>query len=234
MRNVMSETSRTDDDDEIAYRSRDLETMTTLSPNEAEVLARKEVGQTHREIGASMGIEKGTVDSHAHRGRVKYNMAVTTVQELQDFYEPDTYSATVSIDSVIKALRLNATYGDERTIAVPRKTGGSASIRRDFRGSERYENPDSAPVHINPESLVEDEWERPPTRAQVDLHALDVPQESYERDEADESRIDEALEVLRETWETDVRGMVRGESTVELRDHNGTVTTHVTVVGVED
>jgi len=62
MCNVMSETSRTDD--EIAYRSRDLETMTTLSANEAEVLARKEVGQTHREIGASMGIEKGTVDSH--------------------------------------------------------------------------------------------------------------------------------------------------------------------------
>ena len=81
----MSETSQTDDD-EIAHRSRELETKTTLSANEAEVLARKEAGQTHSEIADRMGIEKGTVDSHAHRGRVKYNVAVTTVEELQSFY----------------------------------------------------------------------------------------------------------------------------------------------------
>jgi DNA-directed RNA polymerase specialized sigma24 family protein len=81
----MSETSQTDDDG-IAHRSRELETKTTLSTNEAEVLARKEAGQTHSEIADTMGIEKGTVDSHAHRGRVKYNLAVTTVEELRPFY----------------------------------------------------------------------------------------------------------------------------------------------------
>lgn len=81
----MGETSQTDDD-KIAHRSRELETKTTLSANEAEVSARKEAGQTHNEIADRMDVEKGTVDSHAHRSRVKYNLAVTTVEELRSFY----------------------------------------------------------------------------------------------------------------------------------------------------
>lgn len=84
MGNVMGETSQTDV--EIAHRSRELEAKTTLSAMEAEVLARKEAGQTHSEIADVNNVEKGTVDSHAHRGRVKYNLAVTTVEELRSFY----------------------------------------------------------------------------------------------------------------------------------------------------
>ena len=85
MCNVMGKTSQPDDG-EIAQRAAELERLTTLSGREAEVVARKEAGETHSAIAERLGVEKGTVDSHAHRGRVKYNMAVTTAAELETLY----------------------------------------------------------------------------------------------------------------------------------------------------
>jgi len=85
----------------------------------------------------------------------------------------DEYSATISADSVVRALELNATNGaDDRVIEVPRKQDGEASVRRAFRGSERYANPDSAPVHIE---LIE-VWEsdaRSMARAEHNIELYD-------------------------------------------------------------
>jgi DNA-binding CsgD family transcriptional regulator len=229
----MSETLQADDDG-IADRSNELYLATPLSKDEAEVFARKEAGQTHAEIGDKMGIEREAVDNHAHSDRVKYDQALMTVQELRPFYETGLYSATIPIRRVIDALLLNSLNGIEQTILVPREVGGSASIQRGFSGSEQYVNPDSAPVHIKPERLVEDGWERPPTRADVDLKALDVPEDAAARDWTDGALVDEAFERLRKNWTTNVRRMVRGDTTVKLRDHNDVVTARVTVVGVED
>jgi len=145
----------------------------------------------------------------------------------------DEYSATISADSVVRALELNATNGaDDRVIEVPRKQDGEASVRRAFRGSERYANPDSAPVHIRPEDLVDDGFERPPTRGSVEIDLLDVPREPYERTEEDEAAIEEAHQELIEVWESDARSMARAEHNIELYDHNGEVCAIVTIVGV--
>jgi hypothetical protein len=145
----------------------------------------------------------------------------------------DEYSATISVDSVVTALEWNATHGaDDRVIAVPRKQDGEASVRRDSRGSERYGNHGLAPVYIRPEDLVDDGFERPPTRGSVEL--ADVPREPYERTDEDEDRISQALGRLIEVWRSDVRSMARAGSTVELYDHNGDVSARVTVVGVEE
>lgn len=147
----------------------------------------------------------------------------------------EQYSATISIESVVKALELNATHGvDDRVIAVPRKTGGTAKVRRAFKGTERYANPQTAPVHIRPESLVDEGWERPPERHTVDLAAIDVPADESDRTDEDEDRIDEVYQnQVVEVWRTDVRGMVRGESTVELTDGMGQTAEVVTIAGVE-
>jgi DNA-directed RNA polymerase specialized sigma24 family protein len=76
------------EDTELFMRGQELFNLTTLSLRESEVLALKEAGQTHSEIAATLEIEKGTVASHAHRGRVKYKIAESTVEKLQSFYEP--------------------------------------------------------------------------------------------------------------------------------------------------
>lgn len=73
--------------DDISGRRDWLERATTLSDREAEVVAFKESGATHAQIADEMDIEKGTVDSHAHRARVKYNMASKTERELAEHFE---------------------------------------------------------------------------------------------------------------------------------------------------
>jgi len=121
--------------------------------------------------------------------------------------------ASVSVDDVVFALEMNATHGaDDRVIAVPQRDGATASIRRAFRGSERYSNPSAAPVHIRPEDLVEDAWTAPPTRGQTasNMH-IDVPDERRDRTDEDEQRIDEAHEVILDDWEASVRGMIASE-----------------------
>ena len=121
-------------------------------------------------------------------------------------------TATVSVESVLKAIELNATDGvDDRVIAVPQRDGAEASIRRAFRGSERYSNPAQAPVHISPESLVEPEFRRPPIRADVDKRMMDIPNEKSEWTDEDEEAFEDAFEVLIDVWEKDVRGMIEGE-----------------------
>ena len=121
-------------------------------------------------------------------------------------------TATVSVESVLKAIELNATDGvDDRVIAVPQRDGAEASIRRAFRGSERYSNPEQAPVHISPESLVEPEFRRPPIRADVDKRMMDIPNEKSEWTDEDEEAFEDAFEVHIDVWEKDVRGMIEGE-----------------------
>ena len=119
---------------------------------------------------------------------------------------------SISVDKVLKAIQLNATHGvDDRVIAVPQRDGSTASIRRAFRGSERYSNPESAPVHIYPQALVEDAWRQPPTRADVDTDMMDVPDDKGKWSDEDEAAVDEAYEVIVDVWEKDTRGMIEGE-----------------------
>lgn len=124
--------------------------------------------------------------------------------------ELDHIGATVDVDDVVFALKMNATNrSDDRVIAVPQRDGAQAKVRRAFRGSERYSNPSSAPVHIWPEALVEDAWNSPPRRVDVDTTYMPVPELAEDRDEDDEGLIDEAHDVLVDDWETDVRGMIK-------------------------
>lgn len=140
----------------------------------------------------------------------------------------ETITATVSVEGVVSALKLNDTNGvDDRVIAVPQRDGAEASIRPAFTGTERYSNPESAPVHIPPESLVEDAWTRPPRRSHVDLGHMDVPELVEERSEADEERIDEALDVLMDNWKTDVRRMIERDHEFKAKD------TEITLRGEE-
>jgi len=121
-------------------------------------------------------------------------------------------TVTVDVDSVLKAIQLNHTDGvDDRVIAVPQKDGAEASIRRAFRGSERYSNPSQAPVHIKPEALVESEFRRPPIRGDVDKEMMDIPNEKSEWTDKDEQAFEEAFETHIDVWENDVRGMIEDE-----------------------
>jgi hypothetical protein len=121
-------------------------------------------------------------------------------------------TATISVDKVVQAIQLNHTNGaDDRVIAVPQRDGVQASVRRAFRGSERYSNPSQAPVHIKPELMVPKTFRRPPTRADVDKEMLDVPSERSEWDAEDEAVFDDAYEAVIDVWETDVRNMIEGE-----------------------
>lgn len=136
--------------------------------------------------------------------------------------------ATVPVDKVLFALKMNATNGaNDRVIAVPQRDGARAKIRYSFSGSKRYENPESAPVHIRPESLVEDSWTRPPRRRDVDFLAIDVPKAERKRDEEDEQRIDEAHDSLMDYWRRDVRKMIQDRHECELKG------CQITLVGVE-
>jgi hypothetical protein len=134
-------------------------------------------------------------------------------------------NATVSVQKVVSALMINDTNGaDDRVIAIPQRDGTTAKIRRAFRGSERYSNPESAPVHITPESLVDEGWTRPPRRDQVDYVAIDVPKVAHKRDEEDEQRIDEAHDVMIDVWRTDICGMIQDEHEYEAKGCSITLT----------
>jgi hypothetical protein len=134
---------------------------------------------------------------------------------MSDAVDAEVIEATVDVDDVIFALKMNNTNGaDDRVIKVSR-SGGEATIRRAFRGSERYANPANAPIHIRPESLVEDPWTRMPTRGEVDIGVLDVPAERHKRDDADEAKIDEAFEEILSVWEWDARRQATGEHEID-------------------
>lgn len=138
-------------------------------------------------------------------------------------------TATVAVDDVVFALQMNATHGaDDRVIAVPQRDGAVASVRRAFSGSERYSDPQNAPVHIRPEALVEDGFERPPRRDQVDTAHMNVPELVEDRDEADEAAIDDAHDELTDVWEIDVRGMIGGDHEFEQKG------CQITLIGIED
>lgn len=127
-------------------------------------------------------------------------------------------NATISVDSVVKSIKLNNTDGvDDRVIAVPRH-GGTAKVRRAFQGSERYSNPSSAPIHIGPGELVEDEWRSMPTRADVDTLNMDIPDERADWTDEDEEAYEEAYDAIIDVWETDVRGMVEGRHEIDAEE----------------
>ncbi len=124
-------------------------------------------------------------------------------------------TATISVDTVLKALEYNDTVGvDDRVVRVPQKDGAEASVRRAFQGSERYANPDSAPVHVRPEKLVEPAFAQPPRRSRANDYVrteydLDGPvstwAQKYQR------KADAAHEEQVDVWRKDVRGMIEGE-----------------------
>jgi hypothetical protein len=129
--------------------------------------------------------------------------------------EPKQVTATVSVESVIKALEYNDTIGaDDRVIRVPQRDGAEASVRRAFQGSERYANPSTAPVHLRPETLVEDAWSQPPRRSRANDHVrtehnlgpdTDMWPEEYQR------KADEVHEEQVDMWRQGVAGMIAGE-----------------------
>jgi len=145
-------------------------------------------------------------------------------------------TVAVSVDSVISAIKKNDTAGvDDCVIAIPQTDGGSASIRRAFRGSERYSNPSAAPVHIRPEYLVEREFRAPPERWMVDTNMMDIPDSRADWSSEDEQKYQEAHERMVEVWETDVRAMVEGEH--ELNDIGIDIDTKgqdIKLVGVDE
>lgn len=142
--------------------------------------------------------------------------------------ELDEIEVTVDVDSVVKALELNATHGvDDRVIAVPQEDGAKAKIRRAFRGTERYSNPETAPVHVRPDYLVEDAFSQPPER-RMTADAIDVPDIIENRDEADEELIDEQHEMAIKQWKCDVRRMIEGKHEFEAKGNK------ITLVGVEN
>ena len=146
-----------------------------------------------------------------------------------DSDDVEQITVTVDVDDVIFALEMNATDGaDDCVIAVPQRDGAEASIRRAFRGSERYSNPSQAPIHIRPEALVEDPFTRPPTRGQIDCWAIGVPELQRDRDEDDEAALDEAHEVLIDEWEDNIARMIAGEHSFDDVKGND-----ITLVGVE-
>jgi hypothetical protein len=137
-------------------------------------------------------------------------------------------NATVSVQKVLHALDMNATDGvDDLVIAIPQRDGVTADTRPAFTGSERYSNPSNAPVHITPESLVDDGWTRPPRRHQVDYKAIGVPEAVADRDAEDEQRIDEAYEVIWNDWRDDIHGMILDDHEFEAKDCNITLTGEV-------
>lgn len=146
-----------------------------------------------------------------------------------DSDDVEQITVTVDVDDVIFALEMNDTGGaDDRVIAVPQSDGGEASIRRAFRGSERYSNPSQAPVHIKPEALVEDPWTRPPNRSEADLGHLDVPDKHHERTEEEQQKVDEAEAELISVWENDAAKQIEGEHSFSGKGND------ITLVGVSE
>ena len=147
--------------------------------------------------------------------------------------EAEQITVTVPVSNVVKALGLNDTNGvDDRVIAVPQRDGASASIRRAFQGTERYSNPSAAPVHIRPESLVEEGFKRPPQ-----YHfARDWVRDEYNLSEhADKwedkwhDKVEEVHDTQLEVWESNIRSMIKGKH--ELGVHKGV---NITLVGTSD
>jgi hypothetical protein len=133
---------------------------------------------------------------------------------------------TVNADSIIRCLKMNDTIGvDDRIIRVFQPYNGNVGtdVRREFRGSERYSNPEAAPAHVPPRNFLP-EVERsafatPPRRHEC-TGWIDVPELSEDRDEEDEERLDEAYEEALNVWENDVQRMLVDELTLIDRDGN--------------
>jgi len=134
-------------------------------------------------------------------------------------------TATVSVESVIKALEYNNTIVvDDRVIQVPQTDGAEASIRRAFQGSERYANPSSAPVHVRPERLVKPAFTEPPRRSRANDHvrteydldgAVATWEQKYQR------KASKAHEEQVNMWRQDVASMIAGEHDMGRYKHKG-------------
>lgn len=146
--------------------------------------------------------------------------------------EPKQVTATVSVESVIKALEYNATVGvDDRVIRVPQKDGVDASIRRAFQGSERHATPNSAPVHVRPERLVKPAFAEPPRRSRANDHVqteydLDGPVATWEQKY--QRKAGTAHEEQVDAWRQDVAGMIAGEHDMGTYKQKGV---EITLVG---
>lgn len=73
--------------EDVVARTQKLSQKTNLSDREAEFLAWKELGYTHEEIAEKMDVQKGTIDSYAHRVKTKYERAAQTVSEVRDQFD---------------------------------------------------------------------------------------------------------------------------------------------------
>jgi|APHM01.1.fsa_nt_gi hypothetical protein len=140
----------------------------------------------------------------------------------------ESVTVTFSVEKAMFALKMNDTNGaDDRTIAAPQRDGAPAVIRRKFTGTERYSNPETAPVHLSPERLVDKGFEQPPRQSQTADAIPEIPP-IEQRTEEDEKLLEEEHDVAVEHWETDVARMLAGEHEIG-RVKN----VDLTLVGVE-
>jgi len=126
----------------------------------------------------------------------------------------------VGPDQIMKAIKLNCTHGvDDRVVRAFRPFDGgeiNTDVRRAFRGSERYSNPATAPMHIQPELFVsESEFRQMPLREVVDVDMMDIPNLIDDRSEEDQEKFEEAYDEVLEVWERNIRGMLVDELVID-------------------
>jgi len=113
----------------------------------------------------------------------------------------------VSKDKIMKILDLNDTHGvDDRVIRLFRPLEGhiKTDVRRAFKGSERYPNPKSAPIHIDPTVFVPEYLRGRPERYHVDCLAIDVPDIVDDRTDEEQERFNESYNEMVNVWKNDV------------------------------
>ena len=126
---------------------------------------------------------------------------------------------TIDPDTIIKCMKLNDTIGvDNRVIRLFKPFSGSikTDVHREFKGTERYSNPKSAPMHVAPEVFVaEEEFRSIPYRDMVDVHALDIPEDIDDRSDEEQELFNEAYDEVLDVWESDVRMMLVDRLVIE-------------------
>jgi len=125
----------------------------------------------------------------------------------------------VSKDQIVKCLKLNDTIGvDNRVIRLFKPFDGEikTDVHREFKGSERYSNPKSAPLHVNPAEFVSGkEFSHVPDRSLVDTQAAGVPELVDDRSDKEQEIFNEAYKEVIDVWERDVRGSLVDELVLE-------------------
>ena len=125
----------------------------------------------------------------------------------------------INPDTIIKCIKFNDTIGiDDRVVRLFKPFGGDVNtdVRTAFKGSERYSNPEQAPVHISPGKFIDDEQFRsPPERYEVDTDALGIPNIVDDRTDEEQEAFNKAYSEVIDVWERDIRGSLVDQLVIE-------------------